>query len=338
MIESLQRLAAERAAASNLFAFLHWLGTVRGQTLAGWAALSQWAREDAAAFWSATWDFARLIGEKGGGGTGAPFMRGGRFSYAENVLRHAGTREAVVALGQDGRRRAWSRDRLRAEVAAYAAAFRGVGIGVGDRVGDRRKDGSEAMAAFLGANAIGAVWSADECRIVIEPETVEEFLAPHRGGFFAPVRMGLDAPLAILAGGVVQEQGVLLRHACELLLAADVKPDDRLFCPAAPGSAAWLWRVSALMTGATIVLFDGDGDAAAEERATILAGPARWIGGRREAGEERRLYAIAENFDPGWGPGPPALAGMQGAEPLALFRAGRRGGRGPRRRQRAEPG
>jgi hypothetical protein len=337
MTESLPRQAAEHAAASNFFAFQHWLAMTRGWTPSGWTGVSRWAAADPAAFWSAVWDFARLRGEKGGAEAGAPFMSGARFSYAENVLRHAGAREAVVARGKDGGRRAWSRDRLRAEVGAFAAAFRAAGIGAGGRVGSRLADGPEAVAAFFGANAIGAVWSADACRMVLEPGTLEAFLAPHRGADFAPVWMGPDAPLAVLAGGAVQQQGVLLRHVCELLLAADVKPDDRLFCPATPGSAAWLWRASALMAGATIVLSEGDG-ALADEHVSIVAGPARWIEGVREARGERQFYAIAENFDPGWGPGPEALAGTQGAEPLGLLRAGTRGGREPRPRQEAGPG
>ena len=136
----LWRPDAVRAGASNLAAFRLWLGT-RGVSVPDFASLWRWSVEDLEGFWNAMWDFAGLIGEKGtvalenpDAMPGARFFPEAHLSYAENILCHAGEREAVVFTGEDGRRIAWSRDDLRAETASVASALLGLGLGVGDRV------------------------------------------------------------------------------------------------------------------------------------------------------------------------------------------------------------
>jgi acetoacetyl-CoA synthetase len=51
--------------------------------------------------------------------------------------------------------------------------------------------------------------------------------------------------------------GTLLQHAKELLLQTDLKRDDTIFYFTTCGWMMWNWLVSSLMTGATVVLFDG---------------------------------------------------------------------------------
>jgi acetoacetyl-CoA synthetase len=51
--------------------------------------------------------------------------------------------------------------------------------------------------------------------------------------------------------------GTLLQHLKELVLHTDLKPDDRLFYFTTCGWMMWNWLVSALATGATVVLYDG---------------------------------------------------------------------------------
>ena len=51
--------------------------------------------------------------------------------------------------------------------------------------------------------------------------------------------------------------GTLLQHYKELAFHTDVKPDDVLFYYTTCGWMMWNWMVSTLMTGATLVIFDG---------------------------------------------------------------------------------
>ncbi len=51
--------------------------------------------------------------------------------------------------------------------------------------------------------------------------------------------------------------GTLIQHYKELILHTDVKPDDTLFYYTTCGWMMWNWMASTLMTGASLVIFDG---------------------------------------------------------------------------------
>ncbi|HTU53354.1 MAG TPA: hypothetical protein VMF62_05230 [Acetobacteraceae bacterium] len=229
------REEAERFAASNLFAFLLWLRLARGRRLVDRAALERWEQEDPGGFAEAFWDFAGVIGERGQG-----------LCVAENVLRYGGAREAVAGAGGH----VFSRERLCGETAARAAAYRAAGIGPGDAVGGWVPDDPESIASFLGANAVGAVWAC-------EPSAARfrvakgEVAAAQRGAPLGFVRRPLAAPLAILADGLVARQEAFLACLRDILLRAEVRPDQRIVPNREPG---WVWGIAALATGASVVL------------------------------------------------------------------------------------
>jgi len=52
--------------------------------------------------------------------------------------------------------------------------------------------------------------------------------------------------------------GILLNHLKELVLHADLKPEDRITYITSPSWMMWNWLMSSLAVGATIVLFDGN--------------------------------------------------------------------------------
>jgi len=76
------------------------------------------------------------------------------------LLRHRGTRTALVFRGEAGVRRTLTFDDLRAAVAKAASGFRAAGIGQGDRVAAVLPNCPEAVIAMLAAASIGAVWSS----------------------------------------------------------------------------------------------------------------------------------------------------------------------------------
>ncbi|MDW8002826.1 MAG: acetoacetate--CoA ligase [Deltaproteobacteria bacterium] len=57
---------------------------------------------------------------------------------------------------------------------------------------------------------------------------------------------------------MVQGAGVLINHLKELIIHADIKPEDTVIYMTAPSWMMWNWLVSALAVGATIFLFDGN--------------------------------------------------------------------------------
>jgi acetoacetyl-CoA synthetase len=91
------------------------------------------------------------------------------------------------------------------------------------------------------------------------------------------------APKCIVHGA----GGTLLQHQKEHLLHTDVRREDRLFYFTTCGWMMWNWLMSALATGATLVLYDGSPlhpdpgvlwRMAAEERLTIFGTSAKYLG------------------------------------------------------------
>ena len=91
--------------------------------------------------------------------------------------------------------------------------------------------------------------------------------------------------------------GVLLKHLKEHQLHCDVRAGDRVFYFTTCGWMMWNWLVSALASGATIVLYDGIPlhpapvalfDLADEERVTLLGVSAKLIDSLAKAGLRAR--------------------------------------------------
>ena len=98
-------------------------------------------------------------------------------------------------------------------------------------------------------------------------------------------------PKAIVHGA----GGTLLQHLKELLLHTDLKPEDRIFYFTTCGWMMWNWQVSALATGATLVVYDGspfhpDGnrlfDLAQQDQVTVFGTSAKYIDAVKKAGLE----------------------------------------------------
>ncbi|MBI4185414.1 MAG: acetoacetate--CoA ligase [Proteobacteria bacterium] len=99
------------------------------------------------------------------------------------------------------------------------------------------------------------------------------------------------APKCIVHGA----GGTLLQHLKEHILHSDVKPNDRLFYFTTCGWMMWNWQISALASGATLVLYDGSPfhphpgvlfDYADEAGITIFGTSAKYIDSVAKAGLE----------------------------------------------------
>ena len=157
----------ERIRASHLTRFTNAIEHREGGTFDGYDALHEWSVANPAAFWSALWDVAGVIGSKGHRTVhdldrmpGARFFPDGRLNFCENLLRRNDDAIALIAVRETGPERRVTFRELRVAAARAARALRAAGVQPGDRVAGIVPNAAEAVIAALGTAWIGAVWSS----------------------------------------------------------------------------------------------------------------------------------------------------------------------------------
>jgi acetoacetyl-CoA synthetase len=149
-------------AASNMTALMRRVGQP------DYASLYRWSVDEPDAFWRALWQFCDVLSsghwtqalDDRGGMLGAKWFDGARLNYTENLLRHRGDRQAIVAWNESGFQRALSFDDLYGDVARLVDALRGMGVRPGDRVAAFATNIPETIIAMLAAASLGAIWSS----------------------------------------------------------------------------------------------------------------------------------------------------------------------------------
>ena len=334
MSDVLWQPTAESVRGTRIAAFAEWVTQRRGLSFgqpADYDALWRWSVEHLDQFWG---DLARWTGVLDVPDDrvltrrempGAEWFPGTTVNYAEQVFRQSTPdHPAVIATAEDTEPVELSWEELRGQVGAFAATLRGLGVGPGDRVAGYLPNVPEAVVAFLGAAAVGAVWSAcapdfgtravldrfaqieptvlvavdgyrfngkdyDRRDVVAElraampsvrttitvPRLFPAELPPDTLAWAEAVReeqepefasLAFDHPLWIvyssgttgLPKGIVHGHGgVVLEQHKQSSLHMDIRAGDRFFWYA---STAWImWNIStcALLTGATVVVYDG---------------------------------------------------------------------------------
>ena len=159
----------ERAAASNMAAFMTFVNERHGTKLADYAALYRWSVDAMEDFWVAVWDFCGVIAETRGETViadkakmpGARFFPQARLNFAENLLRHSGRAgDAIVFWGEDRGRTRLTHAQLRDDVSRMQQALAAAGVKAGDRVAAFMPNMPETVVAMLGAASLGATFTS----------------------------------------------------------------------------------------------------------------------------------------------------------------------------------
>ncbi|GHJ35598.1 acetoacetate--CoA ligase [Streptomyces sp. TS71-3] len=132
-----------------------------------YTALHRWSVTDLAGFWGAVWEYFDIDAETPYEEVlaeetmpGARWFPGATLNYTHHALRNLPSgAPAVIALDEAGAGYQVTGERLRAQVASVAATLRDLGVGRGDRVVGYLPNTPHAIAAFLAAASLGAVWS-----------------------------------------------------------------------------------------------------------------------------------------------------------------------------------
>src|SRR6476469_2504509 len=110
MSDPLWRPEKARAAQTTLGTFSVWMASRAAKPFADYEELHRYSTRHPAEFWSALWDFAGVVGDKGAGPyladgdrmPGAKFFPQARLNFAENLLEHRHREgDALVFWGED---------------------------------------------------------------------------------------------------------------------------------------------------------------------------------------------------------------------------------------------
>ncbi len=133
-----------------------------------YAYLYDWSVESPAAFWSAVWELAGIRASRpydtalrdAAKMPGARWFEGAQLNFAENLLEHGASGDALVFGNERGERLTVTWDELRKQVASAATRLRAIGVGRGDRVAAFIANRPEAVVAMLATASVGAIWSS----------------------------------------------------------------------------------------------------------------------------------------------------------------------------------
>jgi acetoacetyl-CoA synthetase len=164
--EPLWRPDAQRVASSQVMVFIAEANRRHGTDLKNYRELHAWSVVQGADFWNLVWDFCGIIGDKGERRLlnadkmpGAQFFPDASLNFAENLLRAAGSGDALIFRGEDkiSYRLSWAE--LIALVSRLQQALRGCGVGKGDRVTAMIPNMPETIALMLAVTSLGAICS-----------------------------------------------------------------------------------------------------------------------------------------------------------------------------------
>ncbi len=156
---------------------------VTGDVAADYRALWEWSVADPEHFWLLVWEFCGIMASDASVSDDTPgdwprspigidrmappdpqlgprWFPWARLNFAENLLRYADDRPAIVFWNEEGRQRELSFAELTREAAKVASALSALGVKEGDRVAGFMPNLPETVVAMLGATWVGAIWSS----------------------------------------------------------------------------------------------------------------------------------------------------------------------------------
>jgi acetoacetyl-CoA synthetase len=164
----LWRPSPERAAATNLAAFMGQVERNSGARFGDYGALWRWSVDRREDFWREVWSFGGVIAETQGSRVaadidrlpGARYFPDAQLNFAENLLRRNDATPAIIFRGEDRTRAAFTWAELHQAVSRLQQALKAMGVVAGDRVAAMLPNMPEAVIAMLAAASLGAVWTS----------------------------------------------------------------------------------------------------------------------------------------------------------------------------------
>ncbi|HPY41340.1 MAG TPA: AMP-binding protein [Thiolinea sp.] len=193
----------ERMEAALIDDFMQFAEDRSGHNLKNYPELYQWSIENTELFWSAVWDFAKVIGEKGlrilVNGEDierAKWFPDAQLNFAENLLRlPASGKDAIVIefKAEDKIRSSLTYSQLYEQVSSVANWLQAQGVVKGDRVAGYLPNMPETIVAMLATASLGGIWTSTS------PDFGEDSVIQHFGGSLPPMAISTMASRLIFA-------------------------------------------------------------------------------------------------------------------------------------------
>ncbi|TDR22593.1 acetoacetate--CoA ligase [Marinicella litoralis] len=155
-------------ASSQLTQFTDMLNKQHDLNLSDYAELHDYSITHRAEFWRAVIDFCGVIYHAEadtdlideGHMIDAQWFKGMTLNFAENLLKHQGTDDAIIFESESGAVKRLSFDQLTSQVSQVQQKLRECKVGVGDRVAGFLPNLAETIVVMLATTSLGAVWSS----------------------------------------------------------------------------------------------------------------------------------------------------------------------------------
>ncbi len=162
--------SAAQIASTNIASYITWLHRERALEFStdDYGDLQRWSSSEIEQFWRSVWDYFDVQADGDASVVladrrmpGTDWFPNTSLNFAEHIFRGKDPQAlAIVEQSELRPLREISWGELSDQVAAIAAGMERLGVGAGDRVAAYLPNGSEAIAAFLAAASIGAIWSS----------------------------------------------------------------------------------------------------------------------------------------------------------------------------------
>ncbi|MDC1280813.1 acetoacetate--CoA ligase [bacterium] len=158
----------ERIKSSQMYNFIVFVNNNFNLSIQNFDELHDWSIQEKNNFWSAIWDYFKVIGIKGeepyinpkNKMPGSKFFPKGKLNYAENMLAGNNIGLAIVFKSEDKIRRALSWQEVKVQVASIAKFLKENGVSKGDRVAAYMPNMPETIIMMLATSSLGAVFSS----------------------------------------------------------------------------------------------------------------------------------------------------------------------------------
>ena len=158
----------ERIKSSQMYNFIVFVNNNFNLSIQNFDELHDWSIQEKNNFWSAIWDYFKVIGIKGeepyinpkNKMPGSKFFPKGKLNYAENMLAGNNIGLAIVFKSEDKIRRVLSWQEVKVQVASIAKFLKENGVSKGDRVAAYMPNMPETVIMMLATSSLGAVFSS----------------------------------------------------------------------------------------------------------------------------------------------------------------------------------